>query len=159
MSTPPKTKNYTITETAKISGLPESTLRYYETIGLIRPIFRDINTKRRVYSEDDVNLVVAVACLNATGFSIEDMRAYLDNRELGDKGASAQIELLNGQLRHLEQEMHFAQLRIEYVKSKVDFWRAIIKKDEMAIEISREKTFLIADKLKLPKIIDSESVS
>jgi len=152
MSTAPEIKSYTITETAKISGLPESTLRYYETIGLIQPIPRDKNTKRRVYSEDDVNLVVAVACLNATGFSIEDMKTYLDNRELGDEGASAQIELLKGQLNHLEEEMHYAQLRIEYVKSKVDFWKSIIKKDTKAIEASRVKTYAIADEMKLPKL-------
>lgn len=151
MSTAPETKSYTITETAKISGLPESTLRYYETIGLIQPIPRDKNTKRRVYSEDDVNLVVAVACLNATGFSIEDMKTYLDNRELGDEGAGAQIELLKGQLNHLEEEMHYAQLRIEYVRSKVHFWKSITKKDKEAIEVSRKRTHQIADKMKLPK--------
>lgn len=151
MSTAPETKNYTITETAKISGLPESTLRYYETIGLIQPIPRDENTKRRVYSEDDVNLIVAVACLNATGFSIEDMKTYLDNRELGDEGAGTQIELLKGQLNHLEEEMHYAQLRIEYVRSKVHFWQSIIMKDKEAIEASRKRTHLIADKMKLPK--------
>lgn len=152
MSIAPEAKKYTITETAKMSGLPESTLRYYETIGLIQPIPRDKNTKRRMYSEDDVNLVVAVACLNATGFSIEDMKTYLNNRELGDEGAGAQIELLKGQLNHLEEEMHYAQLRIEYVKSKVEFWQSIIKKDEKAVEVSRKKTYMIADKMKLPKL-------
>lgn len=152
MSITPETRNYTITETAKISGLPESTLRYYETIGLIQPIPRDKNTKRRVYSEDDVNLVVAVACLNATGFSIEDMKTYLDNRELGDEGAGAQIELLKGQLDHLEEEMRHALLRIKYVKSKVDFWQSIINKDEKSIEASRKKTYIIADEMKLTKL-------
>lgn len=152
MSTAPETKKYTITETTKISGLPESTLRYYETIGLIQPIPRDKNTKRRVYSEDDVNLVVAVACLNATGFSIEDMKTYLDNRELGDAGANAQIELLGGQLKHLEDERHYAELRIQYVKAKVDFWKATVNKDAAEIERLRKETYAIADKLKLPKM-------
>jgi DNA-binding transcriptional MerR regulator len=155
MSTASETKNYTITETAKISGLPESTLRYYETIGLIQPIARDSSTKRRVYSEDDVNLVVAVACLNATGFSIEDMKAYLNNRELGDTGANAQIELLGGQLKHLEDERHYAELRIQYVKAKVDFWKATINKDTAEIERLRKETYAIADKLKLPKMPSS----
>jgi len=152
MSTASAPKLYTITETAKISGLPESTLRYYETIGLIQPISRNENTKRREYSEDDVNLVIAVACLNATGFSIDDMRTYLDNRQLGDAGANAQIELLSGQLSHLQDEMHYAQLRIEYVQSKVKFWKSIISKDKKSIEASRKNTFAIADKMKLPKL-------
>lgn len=121
MSNVSDAKTYTITETANISGLRESTLRYYEAIGLIQPIKRDKNTMRRVYGEDNVNLVVAVACLNATGFSIEDMHTYLNNRKLGDAGARAQIELLSGQLKHLEQEMQYAKLRITYVKSKLAF--------------------------------------
>ena len=36
-----KAQLYTIREVARLSGLSESTLRYYETIGLIHPITRD----------------------------------------------------------------------------------------------------------------------
>src|SRR6266480_5169369 len=75
-----KAQLYTIREVAKLSGLPESTLRYYETIGLIPPITRDASSKHRVYNEHDVNFAVAIACLNAIGMSIEDMRSYLKNR-------------------------------------------------------------------------------
>jgi MerR family transcriptional regulator, aldehyde-responsive regulator len=42
-----KTQLYTIREVAELSGLPESTLRYYETIGLIHPIHRDSSSKSR----------------------------------------------------------------------------------------------------------------
>lgn len=144
-------KKYTITEAAKISGLPESTLRYYETIGIIPPINRDTNTKRRVYSEDDVNLVVAVACLNATKLSIDDMKAYFENTQHGKAGAKAQVDLLKGQLEHLIDEMHYAELRIKYVKSKVKYWQSIIMQDDEAIEASRRATYAISDEMKLPK--------
>lgn len=148
----PDSKKHTITETAKISGLPESTLRYYETIGLIKPIERDINTKRRIYSDDDVNLVVAIACLNATGMSIEDMKAYLDNFNHGEEGAFSQVEILSSQLKNLEEERHFAELRIQYVKTKIDYWKATIKKDVPEVDRLRKKTYEIADELKLPRM-------
>jgi len=151
MNTLSSDKKYTITEAAKISGLPESTLRYYETIGIIRPIERDSQTRRRVYGEDDVNLVVAIACLSATGLSIDDMRAYLKNREAGESGAQAQVELLSGQLEHLTDELRYAELRIEYVKSKVAFWKATASKDKQAIERASKVAYAIADKMKLPK--------
>ncbi len=147
------TKKYTITETAKISGLRESTLRYYESISIIKPISRDANTKRRAYSEDDVNLIVAIACLNATGMSIEDMKAYLNNYDHGEKGAFSQVEILSSQLKRLEEERHYAELRIQYVKAKVDFWKATIKNDTAEIERLRKETYAIADELKLPKAI------
>jgi len=151
MNTLSSDKKYTITEAAKISGLPESTLRYYETIGIIRPIERDSQTKRRVYSEDDINLVIAIACLSATGLSIDDMRAYLKNREAGESGAQAQVELLSSQLKHLTDELRYAELRIEYVKSKVAFWKATASKDKKAIERASRAAYAIADKMKLPK--------
>lgn len=66
-------RTYSIMEAAKLSGLPETTLRYYETIGIIDPIVRDPSSKQRVYDENDINLIIAVACLSATGMSIKDM--------------------------------------------------------------------------------------
>lgn len=151
MSTAPETKNYTITETAKISGLPESTLRYYETIGLIDPIKRDANTKRRIYSEDDVNGVVALACLSAIGLSIEDMRQYLSNRENGINGAKSQVNLLSDQTDYIKDEIHFMQLRLQYVENKVDYWKAIAQGDDKKAKSIGEKVYAIADAMKLPK--------
>lgn len=152
MSSTETSKKYTITETAKISGLPESTLRYYETIGIIQPIHRDVNTKRRVYNEEDVSMVVAIACLNSTGMSIDDMKAYLDNFARGEERAFSQVEILGGQLKRLENERHYVELRIQYVKTKMDFWEATIKKDKAEIERLRQKTYAVADELKLSKI-------
>ena len=39
-------RQYPIKDAARLSGLPESTLRYYETIGLIDPIDRDSSSRR-----------------------------------------------------------------------------------------------------------------
>jgi len=62
--TPP---TYTIKEAATLTGFPASTLRYYETIGVIAPIGRGASSKHRVYDEDDLNQLIWVACLAATG--------------------------------------------------------------------------------------------
>lgn len=90
-------RRYSIKETAELSGLPESTLRYYETMGLIDPIERDGSSKHRTYGEDDVNLIVGIACLSATGMSIADMRKYLDNFRSGKDAAKEQKSLLETQ--------------------------------------------------------------
>jgi DNA-binding transcriptional MerR regulator len=143
-------RTYTIMEAAKLSGLPESTLRYYETIGLIDPIRRDSSSKHRVYSDDDVNLVIAVACLNATGLSIEDMRAYLKNRSQGANAANEQVELLETQKRRLAQEAHYLQLRQRYVDTKIDYWKAVGLDDEAQVAAMKRQADEIAKELKLP---------
>ncbi len=69
--------SYSIKEAAELSGLPESTLRYYETIGVMRPISRNASSKHRRYTAGDIDYAVAVACLNATDTSTDDMHARL----------------------------------------------------------------------------------
>src|SRR5579863_3220361 len=123
-------QQYTIRETAKLSGLPESTLRYYETIGLIHPIQRDISSKHRVYTEEDVNRVISIACLNVTGLSIEDMRVYLKNRKLGAKAAGEQVTLPETQKKHLLEEAKYLELRQRYVDTKIAYWKAFGKNDK-----------------------------
>lgn len=144
-------RTYTIMEAAKLSGLPESTLRYYETIGIIDPIQRDASSKHRVYSEDDVNLIVAVSCLSATGMSIEDMRQYLGNRTKGTDAAEEQIQLLEHQKQRLIDEAHYLELRRRYVNTKIDYWKAVKGGDEGKIQAVREYADSIATELKHPR--------
>lgn len=138
-------------EAAKLSGLPESTLRYYETIGIIDPIQRDPISKHRVYSEDDINLIIAVSCLSATGMSIEDMRQYLGNRTKGAGAAEEQIELLEHQKQRLIDEAHYLELRRRYVNIKIDYWKAVETGDEAKVQTAKEYAGSVAAELKLPR--------
>ena len=151
-----KTQLYTIREVAQLSGLPESTLRYYETIGLIHPIRRDSSSKHRVYNENDVNFAISIACLNATGMSLEDMRTYLKNRSQGAQAANEQVELLETHKRRLAEEAHYVTLRQRYVDAKIAYWKAVKSGDTEQIEATRESSYAIAQELKLPKALLTE---
>ena len=134
---PNQTLAFSIREAAKLCGLPESTLRYYESIGIIHPIQRDSSSKHRTYSEEDLNILVAIACLNATGMSIDDMRRYLKNRTLGSAAAAEQIELLEAQAQLLADESRFLRLRQRYLNLKINYWQAVGAGDHnRAAEIS-----------------------
>jgi DNA-binding transcriptional MerR regulator len=144
-------QGYTIMEAAKLSGLPESTLRYYETIGLIGPIQRNASSRHRVYNEDDINLVVAVACLSATGMSIEAMRAYLGNRGRGAQAAIEQVELLEAQKKRLADEAQFLELRQRYVDTKIAYWKAVETGGAEQVQTIKGRADAIAKELKLSK--------
>ena len=75
--------SYTIKEAAALTGLPASTLRYYESIGVIAPVGRGESSKHRVYDESDLDQIMWVACLAATGLSVSDMKQYVANGQLG----------------------------------------------------------------------------
>ena len=90
------TRSYSIKETAALTGLPASPLRYYEQVGVIAPISRGESSKHRVYDELDLDQLVPVSCLAATGMSVSDMRQYMANVGVGPERAADQRQLLTG---------------------------------------------------------------
>lgn len=107
-----------------ISGLPESTLRYYEQIGIIDPIARDPSSGHRAYTDEDIQSLVTISCLSATGMPLEAMREYLKNRFDGTEGAR-QMELLDAQTLRLAAKAESIRMQQAYVSLKTLYWRAV----------------------------------
>lgn len=126
INTKAKKSTYSISDVSKLCGLPDSTLRYYETIGISNPISRDTSSKQRVYSEDDLNLFTSIACLNATGMSLENMRKYLSNHYGGATTAPTEISLLEEQKKILNKEAKFLKIRQQYIDLKIAYWQAVM---------------------------------
>ena len=80
------------------AGLPAKTIRYYEEVGLVRPL-RDTNGYR-VFRETDVHKLGFLARARALGFTIEDCRVLLSLYE--DK-TRASADVKEVALRHLEE--------------------------------------------------------
>jgi DNA-binding transcriptional MerR regulator len=139
---------YSIKEAAALTGLPASTLRYYESIGVITPIRRGASSKHRVYTNEDLDLLTWVSCLSATGMSVADMRRYLANGALGRAAAAEQIELLKAQQERLEDEARSIALRKRYVALKVDYWQAMQDGDGAKAGQLSDEARTLADDLK-----------
>ena len=142
---------YSIKDVASLTGLPASTLRYYESIGVIGPIGRGETSSHRVYSEDDLNLLTSVACLSATGMSVGDMRAYVANGTHGPAAAPEQIQLLADQQQRLAVEAEQIELRQQYVQIKIAYWQAIEAGDVTLADELSGRARALADDLKKVK--------
>ncbi|MCM3553898.1 MerR family transcriptional regulator [Janibacter melonis] len=139
-------REYTIKEAAALTGLPASTLRYYESIGVIDPVRRGESSGHRVYDDADLDQLTWVACLAATGLSVADMRTYVANGRLGPSAAAEQAELLAEQQQRLAREAEAIALRQRYVALKVDYWRAVQAGDDArAAELSTRARALADD--------------
>jgi DNA-binding transcriptional MerR regulator len=147
VSAPTTRHTYTIKEAAALTGLPASTLRYYESIGVIPPIGRGASSRHRVYDEGDLDQVLAVACLSATGMSVSDMRTYVANGRRGPSAAGAQTELLAEQERRLATEADRIALRRRYVGLKIRYWEAVAAGDDAAAETLADQARTLADEL------------
>ncbi|HJQ07741.1 MAG TPA: MerR family transcriptional regulator [Nocardioides sp.] len=147
MTTTPH-RSYSIKEAAALTGLPASTLRYYESIGVITPVSRGASSGHRVYDDEDLDQLMGIACMAATGLSVADMKQYVANRDRGAAGAGEQVTLLQAQAERLRREAEQLVVRQRYVALKIDYWRAVRDGDpERADRIGTEAARL-ADDLK-----------
>lgn len=62
-----------IAEVAKRSGVPASTLRYYEDRGLVAPLARE--GLRRRYSPDVLDQLALISLGQAAGFTLDEIRS------------------------------------------------------------------------------------
>ena len=123
-------------------------MRYYESIGVIAPVSRGASSRHRVYDEDDLDQLIWVACLAATGMSVSGMRQYVANGRLGSSAAGEQIQLLAEQERRLTLEAEHIALRRRYVRLKIDYWRAVQAGDDARTELLSTEARVLADELR-----------
>jgi DNA-binding transcriptional MerR regulator len=98
-----------IRELAAQAGTTTRTLRYYEAQGLL-PAGRSANGYR-VYDDHHVRLVREIRSLQAIGFSLQDVRPFVEcllaGHETGDD-CPASVEVYRRRLAYLER--HIAEL-------------------------------------------------
>lgn len=97
---------FSITELAKVLGITPRTIRFYEDRGLVTP--RRVGTTR-VYSHRDRARMILVLRGKRLGFSLRDIKEYLDLYEVEPTHAE-QIHLLHDKVRlridQLEDQKH-----------------------------------------------------
>lgn len=99
-----------IGEVSTRADLPAKTIRYYEEIGLVKPL-RDTNGYR-AFRESDVHKLVFLGRARALGFTIEDCRALT---ALWEDKARASADVRSIASDHLIQiENKIADLRAMY---------------------------------------------
>jgi len=94
---------WTTRETAEKCGLSQHTLRWYERIGLLDRVARTADGRRR-YSDADLDWILLLSRLRATGMPVRDMLRYA---ELVRSGAQEQerLALLEQHREHVRQAL------------------------------------------------------
>jgi DNA-binding transcriptional MerR regulator len=110
----------TIQQTAEACGLSVHTLRYYERIGLIKPVARRSNG-HRLYRADDLNWIAFLLRLRATGMPIAQMQRYAQLRERSTQLASVteRKAMLQQHARAIEAEINTLSETLVYLREKI----------------------------------------
>jgi DNA-binding transcriptional MerR regulator len=95
---------YTISKFARAAGVPPSTVRHYERIGLLHPEGRTAGNYR-LYDDDSLARLRFIRAGQATGFALEDIMTLLQLRD-GTPGVCQDVQsLIEERLSELEQRM------------------------------------------------------
>lgn len=75
----PNTPVYTISVAAQLSGLHPQTLRQYDKLGLVSPA--RVGGRNRLYSADDVDLLIKIAEYTSVGLSLSSIIRIIELEE------------------------------------------------------------------------------
>ena len=108
---------WTTRETAEKCGLSQHTLRWYERIGLLDRVARTADGRRR-YSDADLDWILLLSRLRATGMPVRDMLGYAELVRSG-AGEQERLVLLEGHREHVRQALRQQQECLELLNHKI----------------------------------------
>ena len=113
-------KNYTIREISEMFELPSSTLRYYESEGLLPEVPKS-SSRQRIYSDEHGKRLKCINCFKRTGMTIPQLRKFFiyeaDEAAHIDKIISLlkdQEQIVNEKLIQLQKDSAHVHHKVEY---------------------------------------------
>jgi MerR family mercuric resistance operon transcriptional regulator len=101
-------RTYRIGELARQTGCQVETIRFYESVGLLPPPARG-SSGHRLYADADRRRLTFIRRARDLGFSMDDVRAFLDLSDNGDRSsvdgcglARAHLEKVRAKIKALQ---------------------------------------------------------
>jgi MerR family transcriptional regulator, aldehyde-responsive regulator len=124
-----------IADVSEQYGISPDTLRYYERIGLIRPVNRNASGIRD-YTEIDLRRVDFIKCMRSAGLPIETLIEYVGLVQEGDETIEARREILKEQRALLSDRMKEMQKTLDLLDHKIEVYEnAVLKKEQEMLQI------------------------
>lgn len=113
----------TVSEVAQRIGLSTHTLRWYERIGLLDEVGRDTSGRRR-YRRNDIEWLLLLIRLRATGMPVRGMQRYAELVRAGDHTAAQRRELLETHRHRVAAHIAELERHLAVIDQKVAGYRA-----------------------------------
>ena len=114
-----------IREVAEKVGLSEHTLRWYERIGLLDRIERGPDGRRR-FAQRDLDWILLLTRLRATGMPVKDMQRYAELVRAG-AGEQERLELLSEHRSRVRAALVEQQECLQMLDAKIRIYRRALR--------------------------------
>lgn len=120
-----------INEVAKLTGLTNDTIRYYERIGIIMPVPR-LENGLRDFTERSVKQLEFARTMRHAGMGVESLREYVTMiYENNDKTIPTRKALLIEQAELMQEKINEMQAAHDYLVFKVDHYEEHMRGAEL----------------------------
>jgi DNA-binding transcriptional MerR regulator len=118
---------WSISEAAEKCGLSQHTLRWYERIGLLGPVARDANGRRR-FSDGDLDWLDLITRLRETGMPVSDMQRYAELVRSG-AGEAERLGLLRRHRDEVRRALAAQRECLKLLDSKIDIYSRRVREE------------------------------
>lgn len=123
---------YSIGEMSKLTGIPATTLRYYDQEGLLPFVERKENGIR-VFKDSDYEWLQVIECLKKTKMPLKDIRSFIQMSMQGDDTIQARLALIEQQRNSVEKQIADLQQTLETLDFKVWYYQTALSAGSTAI--------------------------
>lgn len=118
--------HYSIGEVSKQTGIPVSTLRYYDNEGMFPHMNRG-SGGTRTFSETEINTLEIVECLKDSGLSIKDITKFLKWCEEGDASLKKRRDLFHAQAQAVTEQIARLQKTLDVLSYKCWYYDTAVE--------------------------------
>ena len=108
---------YTVGEMARETGIPASTLRYYDKEGLL-PFVERTGGGIRMFTDADREALTVIECLKRSGLSIREIRAFMEMCARGDESLGERRALFEARRDAVREEIDRLQRTLDVLEYK-----------------------------------------
>ncbi|MBN1468860.1 MAG: MerR family transcriptional regulator [Fusobacteriaceae bacterium] len=119
-------KTYTIKEVSELFNIPNSTIRYYEEIGILTKVERT-SVGKRIFLESHINRLKAISCFKNTGMSLEKIKQFFDFEDDEYNKIDDIISLLSNQEKKVIEDLERLKKDYNHIKKKILYYTDVKK--------------------------------
>ena len=117
-------QTYTIREMSERFGLPASTLRYYEEIGLLTDVIHT-ESKKRIYTQQHIDCMTAILCFKRTGLPIAGIQEFFRLEDDIPGNIDQMVAILEEHEQNIREKIERMESDLEQIQQKVRYYSAI----------------------------------
>lgn len=139
---------YKISELAKLAGISTRTLRYYDEIGILKPV-READSNYRYYNDDDIDKLQQILLLTSIGMPLDQVKQHIDSISTEER-----IILLDNHLILMNQKQKQIQMLIKTIQKTIKSLKGEIHmNNQEKFEGLKEKLIIENDNLYKTEVI------